>query len=202
MNNIKKNSFIKVACLMLLVMMMITCVLSGTMAKYVSKGTGTVTAPVAKWEIKVNEEDATKTFTLADLEWTIYVEGTENPVDGLSGKIAPGTWGYAEIVIENAGDVDANITVSGLDGASNIESSGLSVKAVKMNSAPTSYTGATGDLPSGVKLAKSDTMKLYICFEWKFNDSKDDADTTIGTTKTEITFADSFTIKAEQVQPE
>ena len=72
MNNTKKSSLLKIAGIMLVVMMFAVCLVSGTMAKYLSSGTtsgGSV--DVAKWDIDVNGNDLDTTVTLSSLSWTI-----------------------------------------------------------------------------------------------------------------------------------
>ena len=120
MNKTKKNFFLKVAGLMAAVMMLTTCVVAGTMAKYTSTGniTGGTGVTAAKWSVKVGAGDqndiAQAGFNINDLTWNIEaIESTSNVTDAFEpGKIAPGTWGYAEINIENASEVAAKITIS------------------------------------------------------------------------------------------
>ena len=55
MNKTKKNGFFMAACLMLVVTMLATCIVSGTLAMFYSKGTVKgLTATVAKWSIEFN----------------------------------------------------------------------------------------------------------------------------------------------------
>lgn len=99
----KKNSLLKVTSLMMAVMMLMTCVLCGTIAKYVSSGTVSgVTATAGTWNITVGEESTKleNTVTLDSLTWNI--SNSENgSAEGsyAQGKIVPGTYGYAAIKI-------------------------------------------------------------------------------------------------------
>jgi hypothetical protein len=49
----KKNVMMRVASVLLVAVMLTTCVISGTFAKYVSSETGTDTAKVAKWGVEI-----------------------------------------------------------------------------------------------------------------------------------------------------
>lgn len=72
MNTTKKNGFLKAAGLMLAVMMLATCVLSGTMAKYSSSSKDiALEATIAKWKITANSDDISKLVSL-DNGFTIY----------------------------------------------------------------------------------------------------------------------------------
>ncbi len=111
-----KYGLIKAAGLMLAVMTLAACVISGTLAKYRSSATFHASLTVATWRFEINE-DSTQPFpvsteiSISSLKWEV------KPTEGISAlpnenTIAPGTWGYAEIKIENVGDVDAVVTVS------------------------------------------------------------------------------------------
>lgn len=84
----KKNVMMRVASIMLVLVLMSSSVISGTFAKYVTEGTGTDTARVAKFGVVVNGDsdifDAEYTATESGLAFTYTVQATENVV-------APGT---------------------------------------------------------------------------------------------------------------
>lgn len=69
-----------------------TCLLGGTMAKYMTTVAGEGKATVADWQFKVNEEEQKFTVELKDL--------TGKTADG---KIAPGSEGSFEIRIDGTG---------------------------------------------------------------------------------------------------
>ena len=117
MNNKKRSSMmVRLVAVLAVVMMFTMCFVGGTFAKYTSSGTGTDTATVAKWDIKVNDENiATSDVFVFELFQTITdsdltsAETDMNPVDG--SIIAPGTSGKFNIVIKNASQVNATYAI-------------------------------------------------------------------------------------------
>lgn len=111
----KRSTFMRVAGGMMVVSMLATCVISGTMAKYTSSASGSDTARAAKWSIDVNGTNiaTADTFTL-DLFSTVGDEGNpyEDDVDVKNGDneniVAPGTGGVFDIAITNDSEVTAD----------------------------------------------------------------------------------------------
>lgn len=111
----KKNNMMRIASVLLVAVLLSTCVISGTFAKYTSESTGTDTARVAKWDFKVNDTTAnSNTFTF-DLFKTINdtkdgaAEADIKYTDGTI--IAPGTKGSFDIVLKNDSEVTAEYTI-------------------------------------------------------------------------------------------
>lgn len=102
---------------LLLVFVLVTsCFVGGTFAKYASTASGSDTATVAKWSISVEGTDiavqpATElTFSLFD---TINDTGNSaDETDVADDKIAPGTAGSFEINIINNAEVNAKYTIT------------------------------------------------------------------------------------------
>lgn len=93
----KKKSYVgRLGALALMLTVISTCLLGGTMARYVTEVTGSATATVAAWSFKANDSDST--FTSIDLASTSYTEATLN-----DGVIAPGTSGSFNIKIDGTG---------------------------------------------------------------------------------------------------
>ena len=87
----RKNRMMRVASALLVVVLLTTCAISGTFAKYVSEGSATDTARVAKWGVTVTT--ASNTMFLKDYEattgtFTYTVEAADDDRDYL---VAPGT---------------------------------------------------------------------------------------------------------------
>ena len=212
MNKTKKSGLLKIAGLMAAVTMLTTCVVSGTMAKYTSEGTATGGAVnVAKWSITVGGTDIVteSEVDLSTLSWKIYDADTTQEVDEntvTAKKIAPGTWGYAEIQVQNASDVAALLKVTGATGlTSTYTSAALQSKIIVRESAATSYSGMTtesGDLTTGVSLPKGGNVTIFICYDWAFGTGdNDEDDTKIGNSVTQLTLG-TLTITAEQAEPQ
>ncbi len=196
----KKNGFLKAAFLMLTVIMLSACFLPGTLAKYYSQGKTGLKLEVATWNVAVEEGSADPQrigeIDLSSLTWTINQE-TDVTAAPAEGKIAPGTWGYAEIRIVNMSDVDAIVTISGVEdieelgstteGLGTLDDSGLHFKVIATSepiSDPGSYDGMKTDTTpvtdiftsDGHKFQKAtsdssddaDSIYLYVCFEWLF----------------------------------
>lgn len=117
MNNKKRSSMmVRLVAALAVTMMFTMCFVGGTFAKYTSSATGTDSATVAKWDIKVGGTNiaTNDTFTF-DLFKTIKdsngsdVESDMSPVDGTI--IAPGTRGSFDIVIKNDSQVNATYAI-------------------------------------------------------------------------------------------
>lgn len=117
MNKTKKSSMmVRLVAVLAVTMMFTMCFVGGTFAKYTSSATGTDSATVAKWDIKVGGTNiaTNDTFTF-DLFKTIKdSNGTADetdmsPVDGTI--IAPGTRGSFDIVIKNDSQVNATYAI-------------------------------------------------------------------------------------------
>lgn len=110
---------------LLLVFVLVTsCFVGGTFAKYASKATGSDTATVARWAITVggdgnnNVEIAQTTQQTISFKLFDTVEDTFNPngtddanVHGTSNLIAPGTWGSFKLSVTNNAEVNAQYTI-------------------------------------------------------------------------------------------
>ena len=118
MNNTKNRSsmMVRLVAVLAVTMMFTMCFVGGTFAKYTTSGTGTDSATVAKWDIKVGgtniATNATFTFdlfkTIKDSNGTAD-ETDMSPVDGTI--IAPGTRGSFDIVIKNDSEVNATYAI-------------------------------------------------------------------------------------------
>ncbi len=107
---------VRLVAVLAVTMMFTMCFVGGTFAKYTSSGTGTDTATVAKWDIRVNGSEiaTSNTFTF-DLFQTITdsdltsAETDIAPADG--SIIAPGTSGKFSIAIQNLSQVNATYAI-------------------------------------------------------------------------------------------
>ena len=62
----KKNKFMRLASVMLMLCLITTCAISGTFAKYTTSGTATDTARVAKWGVGVEVDGEIMAITKGD----------------------------------------------------------------------------------------------------------------------------------------
>ena len=108
----KKNNFLRIAAITVVMAMFATCILSGTttLAKYASAATGSAGADIAAWkDIMFDTDDVIAgTIATADLFGNIQHHAAGDDQD----KLAPGTFGdLSGLDITNGSDVDITVTV-------------------------------------------------------------------------------------------
>lgn len=107
----KKNVMMRVASLMLVMVLMTSSVISGTFAKYVTSGTGSDTARVAKFgvEVTANGEMFLKNYEKTDGTYTL---GTNTVESSDTWKlVAPGTTkGMTEVQLTGTPEVATRVT--------------------------------------------------------------------------------------------
>ena len=114
MNNTRKRSsmMVRLVAVLAVTMMFTMCFVGGTFAKYTSSATGTDSATVAKWDIRVNGANITTsdTFTF-DLFNTVNDTTDNNAETAMAPNggtiIAPGTTGKFTIKLQNLSEVNA-----------------------------------------------------------------------------------------------
>lgn len=106
-----KENIMKRTTLFLVVLLLVTtCIISGTYAKYASTDVVTVDTTVAKWSFSVEGVDISKTQTFTfDLFNTIHYLDTNGETVHLTQRnmIAPGTKGSFVVDLNNTSDVEA-----------------------------------------------------------------------------------------------
>ncbi|MBR0449765.1 MAG: hypothetical protein IIX30_03010, partial [Clostridia bacterium] len=104
----KKNAMLKIAAILMVAVLLTTCAISSTFAKYITTGDGDASARVAKWGVTV-EVAADEAF------FTNYNDGTEDIVVSGTTVVAPGTQNTEAITITvyGAPEVDAEIEATG-----------------------------------------------------------------------------------------
>jgi hypothetical protein len=200
----KKNKMMRIASVLLVAVLLSTCAISGTFAKYASSVTGAATATVAKWSFKVNETEIavtgtpSATFNLFDTN-TQFDEADD---DVVKGKIAPGTQGSFQYKVQNTSQVSAKYTISftatfptGLD---NTRFKFYSDSAMnnEITLADGKYTVA-----NGVEIEAGDSAEKTVTVYWKWDFGADKDDTALGILAqngTTVVTVDS-TIAVEQV---
>lgn len=111
----KKNKMMRVASVLLVAVLLSTCAISGTFAKYVATGSGSDSARVAKWGVAIDTEnfgmftkeyktdDTTATF---EGEYSVQSSNEDN-------VLAPGTKGeFANIAITGTPEVAVEVAVT------------------------------------------------------------------------------------------
>lgn len=105
----KKNVMMRVASVLLVAVMLTTCAISGTFAKYVSSETGSDTARVAKWGVTVTAPG--KTFSKAYKDLKEDNAALQTVVSTTDNVVAPGTEGTLSM-FEVAGSPEVDVRVS------------------------------------------------------------------------------------------
>ena len=99
----KKNAMLKIAAVLLVAVLLTTCAISSTFAKYVStKGTQTARARVAKWGV------TTEMALNSDFGMTYGSNGDAGRVVADSGVVAPGTMGKLEFEYTISGSTEVS----------------------------------------------------------------------------------------------
>ena len=177
----KKNVMMRVASALLVAVLMTTCAISGTFAKYTTTQTGSDTAKVAKWEFTINGEDMANNFTF-DLAqtWTDYDGSAEVDVDDK--LLAPGTAGSFKIVLENTSEVNAKYELSLAEAINNLPA------GLDEDDFPVEYStdnahwsaNITNAVASGtIDMGTTATITVY--WRWAFESGNDAYDTALGT---------------------
>ena len=213
----KNDRITRFAILILALTMITLMIVSGTFAKYTSSATGSDTATVAKWSIKVGSGDgveiAGSSSTVSfDLFSTIKDEdgGSEADVAGKASNIAvgntaatakiiaPGTSGSFDIIVKNESEVNATYSIA-------FESNNTSIPIEfstdgttwKSTLSEANVTNATINMNSAAQ-----TKTVYWRWAYDVSAARDTADTNLGvaaqTSPASVTL--SATITATQAQ--
>ena len=109
----KENKTTRLLTIALIIALIALILVASSYAKYLSSGTGSDSARVAKWSFKVGENDivATDTFKFDLFKTITETDGRTEEADVVSANsdrvIAPGTSGSFELVLENKSEVSA-----------------------------------------------------------------------------------------------
>jgi hypothetical protein len=182
--------------MMALVLTLITsCLLGGTLAKYTSTVTGTSTATVATWGWEINDTalaSGTTSYTFNLFSTVKEADTTTAEADVASGKIAPGTGGSFAVKIDNISDVDATYAIDfSLTNANNIP--------LEFSLDGTTWKTSINDIDiSATNISKTNgTATKTVYWRWVYETvGGDAADTALGfagTATATVTAAATFT---------
>lgn len=113
----KKNKMMRIASVLLVAVLLSTCAISGTFAKYVTSDSGSDTARVAKWGVEISLADDLGAFLPkyeTDETGTGAYVGTHTVacLNDAEDLVAPGTKGSMSFTITGTPEVATRITVS------------------------------------------------------------------------------------------
>lgn len=182
----KKSNAARLGALVLALTLVTTCLLGGTMARYVTEVTGTAKATVAAWKFdaKNGNNSITEKTTSIDLGSTTNRTAYEG-TDIKEGVIAPGNTGSFDIVIDGTGSevgVDYAMKIAAASGTTLPD--GLKFEVANgTNATATVYTLGKDEVTGTIDYSETDSnMKktLTVSWAWDFGekDTKDSNDNT------------------------
>ena len=190
----KNNKTVKFMALVLFVTILAIILVSGTYAKYTTSATGSDTATVAKWSIKLGDEDIAKstekTFTIDLFSTITNTDGSEEKnvkkTDGT--LIAPGTMGsFTLLSLKNESEVNAKYSVT----YTLLNESGVPLEFTTNKDDESSWkSDFTAVNVSNEALATDATATTAtVYWRWAFtkDTARDTSDTTLGTTTPTVT---------------
>lgn len=111
----RTNKTLRIASVLLIAVLMTTCIIGGTFAKYTSNLAVTATQGIATWNVTLDatdEDSATEGIQINLADTVLDTNGDATETDVKSGLIAPGTKGSFKIAIKNASQVKANAVLT------------------------------------------------------------------------------------------
>lgn len=190
----KNNKTVKFMALVLFVTILAIILVSGTYAKYTTSATGSDTATVAKWSIKLGDEDIAKstekTFAIDLFSTITNTDGSEEKnVKKTDGSlIAPGTMGsFTLLSLKNESEVNAKYSVT----YTLLNESGVPLEFTTNKDDESSWkSDITAVNVSNEALAMDATATTAtVYWRWAFtkDTARDTSDTTLGTTTPTVT---------------
>lgn len=190
----KNNKTVKFMALVLFVTILAIILVSGTYAKYTTSATGSDTATVAKWSIKLGNEDIAKStekiFTIDLFSTITNTDGSEEKnVKKTDGSlIAPGTMGsFTLLSLKNESEVNAKYSVT----YTLANESGVPLEFTTNKDDESSWkSDFTAVNVSNEALATDATATTAtVYWRWAFtkDTARDTSDTTLGTTTPTVT---------------
>lgn len=194
-----RNKIMRVASALLVAVLMSTCAISGTFAKYTTGATGSDSARVAMWGVEITANGDTFSTSYDN---TVVSSGS---VSNISDLVAPGTSGdMVEMTLSGAPEVDVEVTYEStvsLDGwtvndayycpitvtVNETEISGLDYTSAELFAAAikSAIDGYSATYDANTDLSTKDDDSLSVSWEWAFegaaNSTQTDAkDTALG----------------------
>ena len=172
----KKNRIFILGIVTMFVAILSLTLVSGTLARYTSSGTGLASVNVAKWSVVVEDKDVAKNddFTLSLFD-TIYEYDTTSADDDVKdGLIAPGTQGAFNYTLTNDSEVTAKYSV--------VYTIDEDEVPLEWSTDGVVWTDTLANVTAGdeTKLAKEGgEATIYIYWRWAF-EGNNAADTNLG----------------------
>ena len=196
----KKNVMMRVASALLVAVLMTTCAISGTFAKYTTSKTGSDSARVAKWGVEITANG--QTFAKSE-EGTVN-SVTANTVLSTENVVAPGMKGsMAKMTIAGAPEVAVKVTYAANLELANWEVNSAYYCPIVIKVGATEYKGAsyssmaefetavenainayTAEYAAGVNLDANTAAAPDVSWSWAYyvDDATDEKDTKLAAT--------------------
>lgn len=198
----KKNVMMRVASALLVAVLLSTCAISGTFAKYVTTASGTDTARVAKWGVTITangttfaEEYDTDDGAFTEAKSVISTEKVVAP--GTNGNMTSMTLaGTPEVAVRVTYTADIDISDNWLAGtpsqfyfpiivyingvAYSAEGTGCADANAFETYLENKIAAYSNDYPAGTNLSTVTGDSLEITWEWPFETGNDNLDTDLG----------------------
>lgn len=179
----KKNKMMRIASVLLVAVLLSTCAIAGTFAKYTSTVNGSDSVTVAKWSIKVNETEIA--VANPSVVFDLFATGSQYDEAGndvAEDKIAPGTLGSFNFKVQNTSDVSVKYTITfTVDFPKGIDSSRFKFYSDENR---TSEIVANNEgkytVSDAVEIEVTDTGVKTINVYWEWTFGEDAVDTPLG----------------------
>lgn len=191
--NMDRKSKVKKSILAIIILALLVALIGGTYARYVSTAKGTGDVSIAKWTVKVNEEDISRTTGTFDLTFTA------NNADTVPNKVAPGGKAEAYVDVDLTGtevsvDFTCNLATASADALKEVFGENYA-NMVEVTVGTPELQGETSnmtlDTNNGVvkvgTSAMSGIVRVPITLTWENADANNSADTATGSLKTGVT---------------
>lgn len=186
----KKNKIFTLGLAIAFVFVLSLTLVSGTFAKYTSTVTGKDSAAVAKWAFQYGNNEGALTdidlvstkeisFNLFD---TILDTNGDTETDVAANKIAPGTKGSFQFVVNNTSEVNATFDLT-------LELTGAQVPfqyTIQVDEGAASSASTTLPMLNNQAINRNASTTITITWEWPF-EGNDETDTTLGIEASTVT---------------
>ena len=161
----------------ILAIFILIATIGGTYSRYTSTGSGTGTAQVAKWAVKINNVDIVNNNS-----FTVTFNEVEN-ANVVDGKIAPASELYADFVIDPTGSevaVDYDFQLGDITASEGSVPTGIAIDRVVYMDGTTEgdeitgvnglYTGNTINLTNQSALTSASAKTIRVYLKWTNSD--------------------------------
>lgn len=190
--NKDRKSTVKKSVFAVIILALLVALIGGTYARYVSTATGSGSVDIAKWAVKVNEEDISTTAGTFDLTFTA------TNADTVPNKVAPGGKAVAYVDVDLTGtEVSVDFTCALADtsatvltdvfGADYADKVTVSVGTPTLEGTTSNMTlDADNKVITVGSAAMSGTVRVPITLTWTDAAANNTADTNTGALKTGV----------------